>query len=692
MGSVAFAAWALMGLSFGCSSSSTKQGASTDAGAEADAPAPVPATFQIGAASIDITPPLLGAASPPSAFASCDEKAFNGKRTFAFEEPYTDTMGKGLFEDGDAYCDANKNGRYDGIFLAGGAGMNRQPTKVLDPISASAVVFESADKSQQVAIAIVDSIGLPLPEITAMVTAAKAKRPSLSEVLVSSTHDESAPDPIGLWGPSQMESGVNDYYMTYLAGLVGTVVDQAAGAVVAAHLRFAEGQQPPSFQTVFSSFPFVFDPSVMVMQAVSAADSKTVVFTLANYAFHAEGYGYSSNPEIAVSLSADWPGALRKGLEAKYGGVGIGMAGLLGSIETPNVYPGATVSETPVNPIDAGNENYAIFPNPKGVAALPVGSIQQTNAIGQDMAAAAALAFDNAPAHWSIGGGVRAVVVPFCVEVENFNFLLAADFGLFNRAITCNGVKGQTPTSVAVFDLGDAQIAYLPGEVFPFTILRGFLGANDMPFPSEPMTPWIASAMTGRFPFFAGLGTDMLGYLMPPNDFVGEPGELNTAPWGAWDKTHTNENDRFGWIHNDDGESVGPHAAVAMSTAALKALNQIDPEGPANTTVATGRFLDAEGHDARSPFPASGFTGAVGVWVLPAGSTTFKSGSGSYYLLASHESVGGRTGTSTAGGFIDSHGQPQSAGYDIATRGVWLAPSEPGGVVKRVFVDTFPGD
>jgi hypothetical protein len=33
------------------------------------------------------------------------------------------------------------------------------------------------------------------------------------------------------------------------------------------------------------------------------------------------------------------------------------------------------------------------------------------------------------------------------------------------------------------------------------------------------MTPWVSAAMTGKYTFFAGLGEDMLGYIMPAGDF-----------------------------------------------------------------------------------------------------------------------------------------------------------------------------
>ena len=86
------------------------------------------------------------------------------------------------------------------------------------------------------------------------------------------------------------------------------------------------------------------------------------------------------------------------------------------------------------------------------------------------------------------------------------------------------------------------QLAYSPGEVFPFTEIRGPIDEDQMPFPTDcweqatenyycgnplPMTPWISANMTKRYRFLVGLGEDMIGYLFPPGNFVGDDGEVS---------------------------------------------------------------------------------------------------------------------------------------------------------------------
>jgi hypothetical protein len=656
-------------------------------GKSTSAPLPPPKPMRVGASSIDVTPPPLGMATP-TAFATCDLTMFTGPRRYSFEEPYLDMAGKGKFVAADPFCDANKNGFHDGMYLGGGAGADRVPTSVLDSLVARTVVFGTADGARTVAMVVVDSLGILDPTIDKIVATAKAARTGLTEVLVSSTHSESAPDPIGIWGPDQTTTGRNDYYADFLASQAAQAVAAAFDAMVPARLRFAEGAQPAEFRPVWSSYPFVEDPSVMAMQAVRDDDPTKTILTLANYGFHAEGYGYSSDPSLNLGISADWPGVARTALEARYGGVGVAMAGLLGSVETPVVYPGGGVPGVPI-PTTLTSGGYTVFDAPSRGTALPAKTVQETTAIGNDVAASVIAAFAAAPGQWTESTDVRVLVSPVCLAVDNQSFVQGITFGIITMpAHRCPGSGLHIQASVAVLDVGDAQIAYAPGEVFPFTFDRSFLGPNDMPFPQEPMTPWVSAAMTGKYTFFAGLGEDMLGYLMPAGDFVGAKGEVMLEPWATYTMTHTNENDPLGYTHGDDPESLGPNTAMPVAQAIIGAIHTLDPAGPPNTTVATGRFIDGMGRRARSPFPGPSFSGAVGVWVLPTGSTApFSPGTGSIYTLEGHASPGGLTTTAIAGGFIDIHGL-QQANYDIATRGVWLTGNTP---PQRVFVDAYPG-
>ena len=98
--------------------------------------------------------------------------------------------------------------------------------------------------------------------------------------------------------------------------------------------------------------------------------------------------------------------------------------------------------------------------------------------------------------------------------------------------VAANGAtSGQSLRSqVAAFQIGDGEFISIPGEAFPFTYLRGFLGPQDMPDPNAPLPPWLLPHMHAPFRFIDGLGEDMLGYIFPAGNAVGIPTASNLSP------------------------------------------------------------------------------------------------------------------------------------------------------------------
>src|SRR6202035_5646003 len=187
--------------------------------------------FQAGAAGADITPPPYTTESDAAFVPACGTSAaqvaqlWPGPRKFAFEKPYIDTLGVGRYAPGDPYCDADHSGRYEAPYIAGGSGQNHWPTAVEPgngPAAQAIVVQVGATRA---AIVSVDSIGLFNVTMDRIRAEVATLDPALTRIFVSSTHDESAPDPIGLWGPEASDlpehpetpaatsSGVDEYYM-----------------------------------------------------------------------------------------------------------------------------------------------------------------------------------------------------------------------------------------------------------------------------------------------------------------------------------------------------------------------------------------------------------------------------------------------------------------------------------------------
>ncbi|MCW3067542.1 MAG: hypothetical protein JWL67_167 [Solirubrobacterales bacterium] len=703
--------------------------------ASAAGPVTPAAAFRAGAAKVDVTPPSYTTSSDAAFVPACGTtpeqvaQLWPGPRPFAFEKPYVDAHGLGRYAPGDPYCDADRTGRYEAPYIAGGSGQNHWPTSVESGNGPAASAIVLAAGRNRVALVSVDSIGLF--DVTMNRIRAEVLRldPTLTQVFISSTHDESAPDPIGLWGPDTGElpehpetptatsSGVDEYYMEFLVGRVAHAVVAADAALRSATLDVAVGSMPSNTQSCWSSYPFIDDQSIPVLQARDGHGQ--VIFTLANVATHAETLAFSGVKSNAETLSADWPGAMRAAFETRWpGSVGVEVAGMVGSVETPTLYQPET-TQVPRVPGSlhgvSGNPDGCRSVYPEPATGTPVSEAHAfISAYGASIANAARTALEGG--HTLAPAALSSQQQSLCIPLENNFFLAAYAAGLFpdrprysDSACTIRTSSGGTATgsspraspsapsepqtsylksAVGVITVGPIQLAYSPGEVFPYTEIRGPIGEAQMPFPTDcyepasqnfycgtalPMTPFISAEMTKPYRFLVGLGEDMIGYLMPPGGFVGGEGTVAAQPWASYEETNKNGgHDRFGYGHSDDTESVGPYAGLSVTTA-LQQMLQADGHG---SRVFPGLFIDAAGHLSNSPFASEGFSGATGVEVLPAGAKAPRK-----ILIGSQASQWAT---------FDALPDPGTAGtslpYSVRTRGVILSTGQP------QLIDVFAGE
>ena len=113
-----------------------------------------------------------------------------------------------------------------------------------------------------------------------------------------------------------------------------------------------------------------------------------------------------------------------------------------------------------------------------------------------------------------------------------------------------------------------AEFIGAPGEVFPFTYLRGPVGPQDMNYPKYPLPPWPLPYMHTPWRFFDGLDNDLIGYIFPRGNDAGVPGQhvaSNPTASGT---------DRFGCGHSDDSEAVNDRAGDIVGKALVGILAQ----------------------------------------------------------------------------------------------------------------------
>lgn len=597
------------------------------------------AVVRVGAAAVDVTPPLASAGTPNPA-ACAGASAFHGPHLLSLEEPYTDTNGNGHYDVGEPFLDcptpradgtpAPPDGRWDGIYLGGGDCCDRQPTAVLDPIWARTIVVSSRGKT--IALTSVDNEGV-FKEIWDRVRAKVATDGVRGlDMTFTSTHDESAPDTIGISGPNETTSGSDPFYVEYLIARTALSIEQAATRLRPATLRFGQ-IRPDDMTTCWSSYPFYADEQVGVMQARDLRGRPIV--TLVNYGIHAEELGFSTDAQDRLHLSSDWHNFARRALEARYGGMAMTVAGSVGSVEMPQVYPTAR-DLTPVGVYSSQGNGGCRTIYRTDTTRVPYGYLLSTKARGERIATWAERALDQGA--YSHTGVVDVRRKSFFVHLDNALFALGSAIGVINgkdsylngtkldrapNGATIGGVGNEFLTDVAWLRIGDGEFVTGPGEVFPFTYARDFSGPDDLAVPgTAPVPNWIMAEMSQPWRFVVGLGDDMIGYIFPATNAVGVPTSLNVP----------DDHDRFGCAHSDDSEAASASAGDVV-TAQLASLF---PTPPVDARIATGRYVWRDGTLHRSPLGDGGqaCTGPGNVFhPAPGGSAVaVRTGSGTIHV------------------------------------------------------------
>jgi hypothetical protein len=722
-------------------------------GAVASPALAAPSSYSVGAASVSIAPRYYphGAPFPSPVPRSCaaatppgttPQGYFNGIRYFAFEDPYHVDSGSPPDEydpsasggAGEPFCklDAkpfripeyghvvDPSKYYEGIFLAGGNGLDRTAKAIIpgDTLGAQAIVFGHG--STRVALVEIDSIGTFNADYQRIRDLVARQRPDLRrmKVVISSTHNESAPDPIGIWGPTQFTTGVNHLFISWEVSRVAGAIERAADHMRPARLKIGEALDPANFLPCFSSYPYLAERHIHVLQAVQAGAPHRAIATLMEYGIHDETLGFSGTPPAGVklkgpdaanprgyytlALAADWIGFFRRDVERRVGGVAIDVAGPVGSVEMPVVFPAGTrVSRIPVvgpgQHAPATNGDNALgdcgrtAEYPPHRAPLTIDQLTRARDIARFLAQDALQTLARTPYTAASGLSVKSSPMLTLTLRDNAQFNLGAGFGLFPDRPVLKGGAGlyELRTQVSVVRLADSEMITLPGEAFPQSTIRGYFGPGDMAFPQEPMTPWLATEMNAPHRFFLGLSQDMVGYLMPPGNFVGDclqddgmghctlP-QAADEPWHSWELVAANgSNDRFGQHHSDDSESLGP--VEALIAAATQKLLAATPDRRAITRL--GRYIDPNGTLDRSPLH-----GAVGVWVLAPGEHSFAPGHGAIYAFPGKHLPPGVKASGVAAAPTDYDGVAQRAVAE-GTAGVVIGCA---GSPLRVYVDVYP--
>ncbi|RIW15596.1 hypothetical protein D0X99_09195 [Algoriphagus lacus] len=457
-------------------------------------------------------------------------------------ETWTDANSDSRFnpEDGDTFEDANGNGEFDAIWLAGFH--NSRPAQgVLDPLWARAMVLDAGDV--KIALCVIDMIGFGNDEVIATRKLIEQANPELDYVIIASTHVHSSPDVIGQWGPSDYARGVNPVYLDQVQEGIRKAIEDASKAVRPAVFRFAEEKEKLKPLVGDTRPPLVFDASLKLMQVLDAETGKTLG-TLMNWGNHPETL-WSENIQISSDFPDPWRTMVENGISEGdsilmegVGGVAIFLNGAVGGLMT--THPEMTVSDPYSGESFLKQSPEKMRAQGKALAKITLETLNDTIWKPEN----------------KVNLSVRAQSIE--LKMDNELFHLAAFLGIFERGFTS---WKHIRSEVSAWTLGPATFVHVPGELYPEILFGGVESPSGADFGLEPVeVPALQTKIPRKYKFFGGLSNDMVGYIVPKSQWDAEP------PF-----TYDYKNRPYGEIN-----SLGPETAPKIHSEVLKILEEID--------------------------------------------------------------------------------------------------------------------
>lgn len=437
------------------------------------------------------------------------------------------------------------------LYLAG-FGHNRLATGKHDDLTARCLALR-ADR-QTLVVCAVDLIGLFYEDVLAIRRNFAQSASPGAILIVAATHTHAGPDTLGLYGPRSLVSGADPKYLHWLEDRIAATAMQAVRAMQPARIEFGKDDHPllALLQGVDRP-PIVKDPYLFAMRLIAQSSGHTIA-TLINWSDHPEVLG-RKNTEI----TADYPHWVRIYMEQRYGGIALFFSGAIGKVS-----PLGLVS----------------LEDPETGKIAADGTWRKAELLGDEVGRLAERALRNALPADMQAITIRRQIVD--IQLENVLFRAAIAAGVFGdrrplytagkidaatemrdlpgvgRVRLATGQDIRTEVDFIQVRSGNtaiAEIATVPGEIYPELVNGGITRYPGADFPDAPIEPELRAQFSARYQFIFGLGNDEIGYLIPKAEWDAEPPWLNDAanPW-------------YGEVN-----SAGPDAASSV----LRALVQL---------------------------------------------------------------------------------------------------------------------
>jgi hypothetical protein len=449
------------------------------------------------------------------------------------------------------------------VYMAG-FDYNRVATGVHDDLYVRCLALSTGKDT--VAMCAADLIGLFYDNVLKVRERVKQLAPEVTHVIVASTHDHEGPDTMGLWGPAPLQSGIDEKYLDSVDEQIAQTAARAVHSMTDAQLTLARDTHPLLVLLQNDDRPpYVKDPYLFTMQLTAAAGGKTIA-TLVNWSDHPETLD-SKNTEI----TADYPFWLCKRVEEKAGGVAVFFNGSIGGLlstlgdqialqdpETGEVAKDATwkkaelfgtlVGDLALRSLESGTKFdidsivirksviFSPLQNDLFRIAAAAGAFKDRRPLYTDGKPDRSIALKDAPSPLKELSGQaqlpQAAGKDLQTEVDYLQLLS----------------KGQTA----------AEIATVPGEIYPELVNGGITRYPGADFPDAPFEPTVRTHMKSKYQFIFGLGNDELGYIIPKAEWDNEPPWLKGKP-ERW----------YGEVN-----SCGPEMAGAVTRALVDLMEQ----------------------------------------------------------------------------------------------------------------------
>jgi hypothetical protein len=340
------------------------------------------------------------------------------------------------------------------VFLAGFS-PNRLSEGVHDKLFISAVAVRFEDS--YIVLASIDLLGLFkdfLDPVRVKVAKDHGLRPE--EIIFCCTHTHSGPDTLGLWGPNEDISGVEEEYMEWLGYQLAEAVDIAVENMVRVKAKYSWTLINPRGIVKNSRNPGLVDRYLSTLRFCNG-NGRTVA-TVVNFACH---------PEVLANdnkmVTSDYVYYLRLKLEEEVGGITVFLNGSLGGMLTPDVR---------------------------------MRSFEEAERVGSELArwVNSSLSYEREIRRERIW----LVNREFSLPVKNQKFIAASERGILKRKIA----NGHVITEVNLARIGEVTLITIPGEALPR-------------FGME-----VRGILNGQCKVVAGLGNDEIGYIIPADDWM----------------------------------------------------------------------------------------------------------------------------------------------------------------------------